>query len=101
MREERFDISFQPCTTKNLNKSHVCLKRKEDSKILNGFKNFYDLTCVTPTLTSRLTPELPLMISPVPFRNPTPPRRKPDINTPNASSKDIGLRFFTALSTKI
>ena len=50
------------------------------------------LTCVTPTRTSLLTPELPLIISPVPLRNPTPPLRKPDISTPKASSNEIGLK---------
>ena len=51
-------------------------------------------TCVTPTRTSRLTLELPLIISPVPFKNPTPPRRNPTINIPRASSRDTNLKPF-------
>lgn len=54
-------------------------------------QKFIKITCVTPTRTSRLIPELPLIISPVPFRKLTPPRRNPAIRMPNASSRDIVL----------
>lgn len=60
----------------------------------------YKLTCVTPTRTSRLTPELPFMISPVPFKKPTPPLRKPDINMPNASCNDTNLSPFKFCPSK-
>lgn len=49
------------------------------------------LTCVTPTRTSLFMLELPFMISPVPFKKPTPPLKNPDIRIFNTSSSDACL----------
>lgn len=60
------------------------------------------LTCVTPTLTSLLTPDPALIISP--FRKELPPLRKPPIRILKASSRDIlifPVLFCWAVTQKI
>lgn len=52
------------------------------------------LTCVTPTRTSLFTLEFPFIISPVPFKKPTPPLKNPDIKIFNTSSSEICLLFL-------
>lgn len=45
-------------------------------------------------------PELPLIISPVPLRKPTPPLKNPDMRIFKTSSKDIGLYPLTCASER-
>ena len=46
---------------------------------------------VTPTRTSRLVAAGPLIISPVPFKKPPPPRKNPVEIIPNTSSTETTL----------
>ena len=62
---------------------------------------FLYLTCVTPTRTSLLTLELPFIISPVPFKKPTPPLKNPDIKIFKTSSSEICLEFLFCVTKTI
>lgn len=56
-------------------------------------------TCVTPTRTSRFTPDPPLIISP--FKKLVAPLRKPVIKTPRPSCRDTAFVPFCVAATTL